>query len=144
MFKYGIDKLTINKVISIANGNLKAVLTQEAIEKVTACRKKVEIMANGSKAVYGINTGFGPLCDVQITPQETSKLQENLLITHAVGVGNPIDKQLSKIMMILKVHALCQGFSGIRLKVIKRILYFIEMNYFLLFQNKVLLVLRVI
>ncbi len=125
-FKYGIDKLTVKKVIAIANGKLKATLTPEAIDKVNTCRKKVEIMANGNKAVYGINTGFGPLCDVQITPNETSKLQENLLITHAVGVGKPIDKKLSKIMMICKVHALCQGFSGIRLTVIERIIYFIE------------------
>jgi histidine ammonia-lyase len=83
-------------------------------------------MSNGTKAVYGINTGFGPLCDVQISADETGTLQKNLLITHAVGVGNPIDKELSKIMMITKVHALCQGFSGIRLEVIERILYFIE------------------
>ena len=126
MFKYGIDKLTVAKVIAIAQGKLKAELTKEAIKKVTDCRKKVEIMASGSKAVYGVNTGFGPLCDVQITPDETSKLQTNLLITHAVGVGNAIDKELSKLMMILKVHALCQGFSGIRLNVIERILYFIN------------------
>ncbi len=126
MFKYGIDQLTVNKVIAILKGNLKATITDEAIEKVHACRHKVETMANGNKAVYGINTGFGPLCDVQITPEETSKLQENLLITHAVGVGNPIDKELSKIMMICKVHALCQGFSGVRLALIERIIYFIE------------------
>jgi len=126
MFKYGIDVLTVDKVISIAQGKLAAKLTKEAIKKVKDCRSKVENMANGSKAVYGINTGFGPLCDVQITPTETSKLQENLLITHAVGVGNPIDRELSKIMMICKVHALCQGFSGVRLELIERILYFIE------------------
>jgi len=126
MFKYGIDKLTVAKVMAIAAGDLKATLTADAIKKVTDCRTKVETMASTNKAVYGINTGFGPLCDVQITPDETSKLQENLLITHAVGVGNPINKQLSKIMMICKVHALCQGFSGIRLKVIERIIYFIE------------------
>ncbi len=126
MFKYGIDKLTIKKIIQITNGNLKTVLNKDAIKKVNDCRQKVETIANSNKAVYGINTGFGPLCDVQITPDQTSLLQENLLITHAVGVGNPIDKQLSKIMMICKVHALCQGFSGIRLKVIERILFFIE------------------
>lgn len=125
-FKYGIDTLTVDKVIDIANSNLKAEITSEAKQKVNECRVKVETMANGDKAVYGINTGFGPLCDVQITPEETSKLQENLLITHAVGVGNPIDKQLSKIMMICKVHALCQGFSGVRIELIERILYFIE------------------
>ncbi len=126
MFKYGLDSLTVTKVIGIASGKLNATLTDDAIKKVTSCRQKVETMATSKNVVYGINTGFGPLCDVQITPDETSKLQENLLITHAVGVGNPIDKQLSKIMMICKVHALCQGFSGIRLKVIKRIIYFIE------------------
>ncbi len=126
MFKYGIDKLTVHKAINIAQGNLKAIITKEATEKINNCRQKVETIANSNKAVYGINTGFGPLCDVQITPEETSKLQENLLITHAVGVGNPIDKELSKIMMICKVHALCQGFSGVRLTLIERILYFIE------------------
>ncbi len=126
MFEYGISHLTVEKLIAIASGKLKAGLTQEAIEKVEGCRKKVQIMADSDKAVYGINTGFGPLCDTQISPAETSKLQENLLVTHAVGVGEPIDKELSKIMMICKVHALCQGFSGIRLEVIERILYFIE------------------
>ncbi|WP_028890089.1 histidine ammonia-lyase [Tenacibaculum ovolyticum] len=126
MFKYGIDKLTVNKVIAIAEGTLKAVITSDAENKVNECRRKVEIMANSDVATYGINTGFGPLCDVQISPEETSKLQENLLITHAVGVGNPIDKKLSKIMMICKVQALCQGFSGVRIELIERIIYFIE------------------
>jgi histidine ammonia-lyase len=63
---------------------------------------------------------------VQISPEETNQLQTNLLFTHAVGVGKNIDKQLSKIMMICKVHALCQGFSGVRLELIERIIYFIE------------------
>ena len=126
IFKYGIDRLTVNKAIAISQGSLKGILTEDAITKVNTCRKMVEKMASSGKAVYGINTGFGPLCDVQITPEQTSKLQENLLITHAVGVGNIIDKELSKMMMICKVHALCQGFSGIRLGIIERILYFIE------------------
>ncbi len=126
MFKYGIDTLSTHTVLAISRNKIKAVLTQEAIKNVTLCREKVESIANSNKAVYGINTGFGPLCDVQISPQETSKLQENLLITHAVGVGNPIAKSISKLMLVCKVHALCQGFSGIRLSVIQRIIYFIE------------------
>lgn len=126
MFRYGIDQLTVTKVINIANGTLKAELTELAIKKINNCRANVESMASGDKAVYGINTGFGPLCDVQISSEQTNKLQENLLITHAVGVGNAIDKELSKIMMICKVHALSQGFSGVRLALIERIIYFIE------------------
>ncbi|MDX1762324.1 MAG: aromatic amino acid ammonia-lyase, partial [Christiangramia sp.] len=126
MFKYGIDKLSVKKVMDISNGNLQAGLCDEAIEKVNKSRNYVEGMAMADKVIYGINTGFGPLCDVKVTPEETRKLQENLLVTHAVGVGKPIDRELSRIMMITKVHALCQGFSGIRLEVVERILYFIE------------------
>ncbi len=126
MFKYGIDHLTVQNVMAIVKGELRAELVKEAIDKVQECRRKVEVMAQSNVPVYGINTGFGPLCDTQITPEETSKLQENLLLTHAVGVGNPIDKELSKIMMVCKVHALCQGFSGVRMEVIERILFFIN------------------
>lgn len=126
MFKYGIEKLTVDKAIAIAKGELKTILSKETRDIVNNSRQRVESIVNSNKVVYGINTGFGPLCDVQISATETSKLQKNLLITHAVGVGNPIDKELSKIMMICKVHALCQGFSGIRLEVIERILFFIE------------------
>lgn len=126
MFEYGIKELTVDKVIELAQAKLVGCLSAAAIEKVNASRHRVEKIANSSKAVYGINTGFGPLCDVQISVKETNQLQKNLLITHAVGVGDPIDKDLSKIMMICKVHALCQGFSGIRLEVIERILFFIE------------------
>ncbi len=126
MFQYGIEHLTIHKIVEIANGKTQGHLSDQAKKQINDCRLKVETMAAGNKPVYGINTGFGPLCDVQITPDQTSQLQENLLLTHAVGVGKPIDKQLSKIMMIAKVHALSQGFSGIRLKVVERILYFIQ------------------
>jgi histidine ammonia-lyase len=126
MFQYGIEHLTIHKIVEIANGKTQGYLNDQAKKQINDCRLKVETMAAGNKPVYGINTGFGPLCDVQITPDQTSQLQENLLLTHAVGVGKPIDKQLSKIMMIAKVHALSQGFSGIRLKVVERILYFIQ------------------
>jgi histidine ammonia-lyase len=86
----------------------------------------VQQVIRSGKTVYGINTGFGPLCDTLISENETQTLQKNLLLTHAVGVGKPIEPLLSKIMMICKVHALCQGYSGIRLAVIERILYCIE------------------
>ena len=126
VFKYGIDQLTVSKATAIAKGIIRTELTSQTIQAVQECQKKVKKMAKGPKPVYGINTGFGPLCDVQITPAQTSKLQKNLLITHAVGVGKNIDKQLSKIMMICKVHTLCLGYSGVRLALIERIIYFIE------------------
>ncbi|WP_286264336.1 histidine ammonia-lyase [Thalassotalea atypica] len=127
-FKYGIDHLDLDIVNGIANGSIEAELCQEALDNIEISRQRVEKMAASDKAVYGINTGFGPLCDTQITPEETNLLQKNLLITHAVGVGEPIAKDISKLMLITKVHALSQGFSGIRLATVERMLAFINLD----------------
>ena len=127
-FKYGVDHLNLDIVNGIANGSIQAELCQEALDNINVSRQRVEKMAASDKAVYGINTGFGPLCDTQITPEETNLLQTNLLITHAVGVGEPIAKEISKLMLITKVHALSKGFSGIRLETVERMLAFIELD----------------
>ncbi|WP_196138501.1 histidine ammonia-lyase [Aliikangiella sp. G2MR2-5] len=127
-FRYGVDHLNLDIVNGIANGSIKAKLCEQALKQINRSRQNVEVMANSDKAIYGINTGFGPLCDTQISPQETHLLQKNLLITHAVGVGEPIAKSISKLMLITKVHALSQGFSGIRLEVVERMLKFIELD----------------
>lgn len=126
MFKLGDDKLTIEKVIAVSKGEERLTISPEVAERIENSRRHVEKMAAGDRAVYGINTGFGPLCDTKITPEETGKLQENLLISHAVGVGKPISKELSRIMLICKVHALCMGWSGARRVLIDRILLFLE------------------
>ncbi len=127
-FRYGVDHLNLDIVNGIADGSIKAELCQQALDKINTSRQNVEQMASSDKTVYGINTGFGPLCDTQISPQETNLLQKNLLITHAVGVGEPIKKAISKLMLITKVQALSQGFSGIRLQVIERMLAFIDLD----------------
>ena len=125
-FRYGIDTFSLVSFAAVLEGKSRVILTDEAKHKINDCRSKVEKIAHSDKPVYGVNTGFGPLCETQISSEETSQLQENLLLTHAVGVGRPIDKELSKIMMLCKVHALSKGFSGIRLEVVERIIYFIE------------------
>ncbi len=127
-FYYGIEALSLELAWEIAEGKRQGILGDEAKQQVQACRYKVERMAQSELAIYGVNTGFGPLCDTQISPEETCLLQENLLLTHAVGLGQPIAQSLAKMMMITKVQALCQGFSGIRLEVIERILYCIDQD----------------
>lgn len=126
MFKYGIDHLTARKAIAILRGSLEAEVSSEARKKVEQCHQHVLHIAKGDEAVYGINTGFGPLCNTIIAKEETAKLQKNLLISHSVGVGNPIDKDLSKLMLILKIHSLCQGYSGISLEIIERLIWHVE------------------
>jgi histidine ammonia-lyase len=127
-FEYGSGHLTSSTAIQIAKNKVKGILTQSTIEKIERSSNYVKNIASGDQPVYGINTGFGPLCTTQISPEETEKLQENLLKSHAVGVGDPIEDIIAKLMMILKVHALSQGFSGVRLSTIKRIIWFIEQD----------------
>jgi len=126
MFNYGADYLGVNEVIALVNGTLSAKISDESIEKINQSNAWVNEIASSSEVVYGINTGFGPLCDTLISPSQTSELQHNLLISHSVGVGEPIAAHLVKAMMVCKVHSLCMAFSGIRLQTIERIIWMIE------------------
>ena len=76
--------------------------------------------------VYGINTGFGPLCETRISEADTSILQNNLLKSHSVGVGKPIPVEVAKLMLITKVHALAQGYSGVAVETLERIIWHID------------------
>lgn len=126
MFQYGIDSLDLDRVLALARGQEKGILSQEARAQILNARRTVERMVAQKDPVYGVNTGFGPLCDTRIDQEASDLLQRNLLLTHAVGVGEPIQPELSRIMLICKAHALAQGYSGIRLSTLERILYFIE------------------
>lgn len=126
MFNYGKDHLTASIAISIMKGNTEAVIDQTTRSQIDASYKIVAELAAGNKAVYGINTGFGPLCNTRIDGQNTSKLQRNILISHSVGVGAPIENEIAKLMLILKVHALSKAYSGISLEILDRIIWHIE------------------
>ncbi len=126
MFNYGKDTLTTSKALQILRGELQAKIDLSTRKKMQKCHDDVLEIANGEAAVYGINTGFGPLCDTKISKEKTKQLQRNILLSHSVGVGEPVAKDISKLMMILKVHALSQGFSGIAIEVLDRIIFLIE------------------
>ena len=126
IFQYGIDHLTIEIIDKMIKGQIIGKITNDAMGKVSSCRDHVDKIARSDQAVYGINTGFGPLCDTRISTEDTTDLQRRLLLSHAVGVGDPIDPILTKIMMICKVHSLCQGYSGASISMIERIIYFID------------------
>lgn len=123
---YGIEYWTFEEVIDVLKGKLPSYLSNEAKKQIVKSAKNVETIVSSGQTVYGINTGFGPLCDTQISKDETSKLQENLLISHAVGVGNPVKKEISKLMLITKAHALAKGYSGVTLEVVERMLFMIQ------------------
>jgi histidine ammonia-lyase len=127
-FNYGIDRLTISKAIALASGKQKGVLTRNAIQKINTSAAYVQEIAASDITVYGINTGFGILADTVISKEDTAILQYKILQSHSVGVGDPVLQEVAKLMLITKVHALAQGFSGVQLSTIERIIWHIEQN----------------
>lgn len=126
MFKYGKDQLTIGKALEISRGKLKAEVDEPTSLKIQECYQAVENIAAQEAAVYGINTGFGPLCNTIISKEDTLDLQRKILLSHSVGVGEPVAQEVSKLMLILKAHALSKGYSGVSIEVIERIIWHIE------------------
>lgn len=127
-FHYGEDYLRSSQALAIARGELKGELSQSTIVAIHKSAAYVKTIVDKGEVVYGINTGFGPLCTTLIDADDTRKLQENILKSHAVGVGEPIAEELSKLMLILKVHALAKGFSGVQFSTVERILWHIDQD----------------
>ena len=125
-FNYGINHLSIGICLDIAAGKTKGVIGAEAAKHIKASWQEVEKIVHAQKPVYGINTGFGPLCDTRISEKDTSLLQNNLLKSHSVGVGKSIPTEIAKLMLITKVHALAQGYSGIAPATLERIVWHID------------------
>jgi histidine ammonia-lyase len=125
-FNYGTDHLTVGICLDIALGKIKGVIDKGAEANILASYNAVKEIVHKEIPVYGINTGFGPLCDTHISEQDTALLQSNILKSHSVGVGKPIPKEIAKLMLITKVQALAQGYSGIRLEVLQRIIWHID------------------
>jgi len=125
-FCYGADKLTVEKTTLLASGNQKGILEDSAKKKIRNSHQHVQQIVESNKTVYGINTGFGILANTKISEQDTATLQHKILQSHSVGVGDPVPEDIVKMMLITKVHALAQGYSGVRLETIERILWHIE------------------
>lgn len=125
-FCYGIDHLTAGTALAIARGEVQGVINDEARTRILQSEADVREIVNKGDTVYGINTGFGPLCTTIISAEDTQILQENILKSHSVGVGDPINTEIAKLMLILKLHSLAQGYSGIALTTLERILWHID------------------
>ncbi|MCP4975131.1 MAG: histidine ammonia-lyase [Maribacter sp.] len=126
IFKLGEDWLTASTAIAIAKGQTSLELSKTTKVKINASSRIVKNIVDKGHPVYGINTGFGPLCTTKISKEETQVLQTNILQSHSVGVGKPIDKEIAKLMLILKAHSLAKGFSGISELTLDRIMWHIS------------------
>ncbi len=111
--------LTLEELAAVCRENVPVTLSEEAKQKILASRQVVDQLVDEGAVVYGITTGFGKFSDVTITPDECKLLQRNLIITHAVGAGDPFPRDVSRGIMLLRVNNLAKGFSGTRLCVVE-------------------------
>ncbi|MCT4661789.1 MAG: histidine ammonia-lyase [Tissierellales bacterium] len=111
--------LKIESFISVTKKESKVVVDPAVLDKINESRRLVDRYVDESKVVYGITTGFGKFSDVFISKEESKQLQENLIKSHACGVGNPLPEEIVRGIMLLRANALVKGCSGIRLSTIE-------------------------
>ncbi len=116
------NSLTLEQLVKVCRENVEVELSKQAKEKVIKSRKIVDKFVDQQKTVYGITTGFGKFSDVTISKEETKQLQKNLIMTHAVGVGNPLDVEIVRAVILLRANALSKGYSGIRLSTLETLI----------------------
>lgn len=117
-------KITINRLYEDLSDSISGL--KEDKSTITQSRNIVEDALNRDEPMYGINTGFGALANKRVNDKQLKQLQRNLILSHSVGVGDLIPKNISRLMLQLKIHALGLGNSGISEETFDRLLYFWE------------------
>jgi histidine ammonia-lyase len=117
----GDAPLTLDQLDARLDAPLTVVLAPAGLQRAARGREWVTRLLDQGGAVYGINTGFGHLRNIRIPPAQLDTLQENLLISHAVGVGPPAPPHIVRLMLLIKIHMLLAGHSGVRAELIERL-----------------------
>src|SRR6201996_4611669 len=125
-FEYGAGTLNTGTVIDLAHHKRKGIFSSDTREKIIASQQYVADIVSRQSTVYGVNTGFGILANTKISEEDTRILQHKILQSHSVGVGNPIPTEVARIMLITKVQALAQGYSGVQWETLQRLLWHLE------------------
>lgn len=118
--------LTLRDVAAVARGGLGAVLEAGARRRMEEARAVVERLVAAGEVVYGVTTGVGALATTVIGSQDAAALQENLLVSHAAGVGPPLPRDVVRAMLLLRANTLALGHSGCRPLVVDRLCAFLE------------------
>ncbi|MGQ0829075.1 MAG: histidine ammonia-lyase [Bacteroidota bacterium] len=125
MHQITTSQLTLDTISEIISASKKLSLSEEAKNNIIRCREYLDNrMASQKTPVYGINTGFGALCDVIIPDNDLEKLQQNLVMSHACGTGDEVPSDVVKLMLLLKIQGLAYGRSGVQLETVERLIDF--------------------
>ena len=122
--------LSLELLRNILTEDIAISLSKGTKEKITHSSKYVINKSEGNDSIYGINTGFGNLANVKIDKSDLNKLQRNLVSSHAVGVGELLPNKIVKLIIVLKIYALAQGYSGASLVLVERLCEFINLELY--------------
>jgi histidine ammonia-lyase len=124
-FKISPKELELETIWNILDKNIKLSLSEESIKLITVCRTYLDHkLENNTSPIYGITTGFGSLHKKTISKDQLNKLQENLVMSHACGTGAVVREEIVRLMLLLKIHALSLGKSGVQVATIQRLIDF--------------------
>lgn len=125
IFQVNNQHLNLNDIEKTVKQAHTLSLSEESIQQIKKCRAYLEDKLVNSDAIfYGINTGFGSLCNVTISKHQLQELQANLVQSHAAGTGEEVPLEVVKLMLFLKIQSLSYGYSGIQLQTIQRLIDF--------------------
>ena len=106
--------VTIDDVVAVARGNARVELTENALAGIAVARARVDELAASPEPKYGISTGFGALANRHISPELRAQLQRSLIRSHAAGMGDPVEREVVRALMFLRLKTLASGRTGIR------------------------------
>ncbi len=125
MYRISTHPIDFQTIYNLILNQTTVEISKEAIKKITDSRAYLDLKIVDSKdPIYGINTGFGALCNVKVSNENLRKLQENLVRSHACGTGALVPESIVKLILLLKIKALCFGHSGVQLKTVQRLVDF--------------------
>lgn len=113
---------SLKDLVKIARHGAKAVLSPGSGTRIRKSRHLIEKWVAEELRIYGVTTGFGALSDVKISSEDTRKLQKNIIVSHAAGMGKAMDDDVVRAMMALRINDFCRGNSGLRLETIEKLL----------------------
>jgi histidine ammonia-lyase len=120
------DTLHIEQINALLQDTIE--LSDDQKERITFCRNYLDKKATTGEVFYGINTGFGSLCNVVVQPEEIGDLQTNLVLSHACGVGELVPDEIVRIMLLLKIKNFTYGHSGVSMELVERLLWHYNQN----------------
>jgi histidine ammonia-lyase len=118
--------LTLEHVVSVARHGAPVLLDDEALQRIRRAREYVDRLLAEERNAYGITTGFGKLAQVRVSPEDVRRLQRNLIVSHAVGVGEPLPTEVVRAMLLLRAQSLSFGHSGAREEVVVLLLRMLD------------------